>query len=302
MDARDLLHKKAMQERKFREKEFLAPYAQDSKYAIVKMGKVNYNFRIEGFSGCGIGIFQPSDPLNAKFVKEADWEESRAYMRLLPKLHIILAYETDKGWVGYPMDADSAQHQFDCIVLQEVLIKNVSDAERFDVITACFDGMQFWYDDVFDGADMLKSQAMREAFDPALSETEMKQSFAQIKGRTPEDIHVFEMAIASWNHLKRTSTEDQIQELLKSGGGKLDKYVVRGVNIEIQWKSDSGRDYNSVVNKNTMDVVCAGICLDGEDKKFHLKDLPFLISRGERDDLIYRTRGRNMDMYGDIDD
>jgi len=302
MEAKQLLQQMVAKERNFRTREFLAPYAEGMKSAVVKFGGVNYQFRITGFTESGIGIFQPIDHSCAKYMKDAEWDAARAFLDMLPKLHLILCYETEHGWVAFPMNVESTQKRF--AFTGEVVVKGVTDAERFDVVTTRFDGVHFWYDDIFDGADMIKSESMRDAFDTKLPISEMRNEFDKIKGHTPEDTHAFELAIASWQKFRRQSTEGQLKALLSAGGGRLQKYVVRGVNIEIKWQSASGQDYNSLVKKDSLDVVCAGICLDGQDEKFHLKDLPFVISRGEDGGLIYRTRdARTVDWeHPDIDD
>jgi len=302
MEAKQLLKQMVEKERNFRTREFLAPYAEGMKHAVVKFDGMNYQFRITGFTNSGIGIFRPIDHSCAKFVKDAEWESARAFLDMLPQLHLILCYEVDGGWVAFPMNVESTQKRF--AFTGEVVIKGVTDAERFDTVTSRFDGVHFWYDDIFDGADMIKSESMREAFDPKNPISKMRETFDKIKGRTPEDRHAFELAIASWQKFRRQSTEGQLKAMLAAGGGKLERYVVRGVNIEIKWKSASGQDYNSVLKKDSLDVVCAGICLDGEDAKFHGKDLPFLVTRGEEGGLIYRTYNpRTVDWNNlDIDD
>ena len=306
MEAKELLKQIVEKERNFRTREFLAPYTEGLRTAIVKFDGVNYQFRITGFHGSGIGVFQPIVHSCAKYKKDAEWEVARAYLDLLPHLHLILAYESDKGWVSYPLNVESTQKRF--AFKGEVLVKGVTDVERFDVVTARFDGVNFWFDDVFDGADMIKSEAMREAFNPNRPVSQMRKKFDEIKGHTPEDCHTFEVAIASWHRFRRVTTEERIKKMLASGGGKLVKYVVRGANIEFNWKSESNESYSSVVKKDSLDVVVAGICLDGEDEKFHGKDLPFLIARGEAGGLIYRTHNPrtvdwdNLDIEEDVED
>ena len=300
MDAKRVLDKVVAEERSFRKRDFLAPYTDNIKTALVKMGGMNYRFRIVGFSGSGIGIFEPVDHSCARYKSDADWETTRRYLDVLPHLHVILAFESDQGWIAYPMNMESTQKRF--ALEGEIIVKNVSDAERFDVITVRFDGMHFWYDDMFNGADMVKSNFLREAFDPVnLSPTAIWNKVDQIKAVTPEDKKAFTLALDAWNYFKRASTEEQIAEVLAAGGGILGTYVVRGANIEVKWHSKSGREYTSAVDKN-FNILdgCAGICVDGEDHKFHLKDMPYIVAIGERDNAIYTTSIR--DIEGSFDE
>jgi len=300
MDPKEVLKKIVTQERNFRKREFLAPYTEGMRTAIVKMSGMNYRFRIVGFTGSGIGMFEPIDHSCARFKGDADFATTRKYLDILPQLHVILVYESDQGWIAYPMNMESTCKKF--ALDGEIIVKNVSDAERFDVITARFDGMHFWYDDVFHSADLMKSSFMRDAFDPAsLLPSKMREKIDEIKGLTPEDKESFELAIRSWNYFKRVTAQEELEQILAVGGGRLLSYVVRGANLEVRWKSKQGNPYTSSVEKGSYDVVCAGICVDGEDKKFHFKDLPGIADMGEQEDAIYRTMGRDID-YDGIED
>lgn len=296
MDPKNLLKKTIEREKAFRKKDFLAPYSGQTKTAVVKLDKLHYKFRIIAFQGSGIGIFTPIDPTCATFQREASWEMRRNYFDALPFLPVILSYETDQGWVAFPMNIEATQKKF--ALEGEVIVKNVSDAERFDVTTARFDGVHFWYDEVFSGSDAIKSAAMRECFDPKLSPDMMRNNLEKIKGLTPEDKRAFELSISSWKVFTRMSTEATLRRVLSSGGGTLGSYVIRGMNIEIKWKSASGQGYNTLVDKESLDIVSAGICLDGEDTKFHLKDMPYLVNQGEEREVIYTMPLRNIDFEG----
>lgn len=296
--SKDLLDKFAERERDFRQREFLAPFTPGSKTALVKMDGVNYEFRIVGHKDSGFGIFKPVDATCAKFEREPDYSQLRQYLDLLPKVNMILAYESDQGWVSYPMNLDSSKATLG--LDSEIIVKNVSDSERFDVVTVRYDGAHFWHDEPFIGSDLSKSAAMRDCFVPDSTSQKMKEQLAQVKGLTPEDRRAFDLALMSWKLFQKVSTEDRIKGALSSGGGKLGRYVLRGDNVEIQWTSESGQKYTSLVKRGSLDVVSAGICLSNEDSKFHLKDLPFIIDQGEKRRAIYRMgQARGFDMEGD---
>ena len=268
--------------------------------AIVKMDDMNYKFHISGHSGNGIGVFSPVDETHATYKEEASWELSHNYMKVLPFIHMILAYEVEDGWVAHPMHSATAKTKLG--LMGEIVVHNVSDAERFDVVTVRFDGVSFWHDDVFIGADLTKSYGMREAFNADWTPSKMRKKLEEVKGITPEDHLAFTLAVDSWIHFKKVSTEDQLQEVLSPGGGKLKKYIVRGKNLEVQWTSRSGRLYTSTVNKESFDGICAGFCVDGEDTKFHLKDYPYIAAIGEEANAIYETTYRNIDYEGEWDE
>lgn len=308
MDARELRDKLAAKETALRHKEFLAPFDETSRKANVKVDGVIYPFRIVGQTGSGFGIFKPVDGSCARFVREAPFEMVRSFLGILPKLHFILAYETDRGWIAQPMNRESASKSLG--LESEALVKNVTDCERFDVVVARFDGSNFWFDEVFMGGDLSKAAAMRECFRKDRTPRQMKLDLAKIKGMSPEDLKAFDLAVVSWAEFRKLSTEAALRKVLGDSGGKLGSYVIRGANIEVRWTTESGRSYTSVVKKDSFDVVSAGICLSGGDKQFHLKDLPYIMKQGEDRNAIFRTalerdwadeHSRDLD-YGDEDD
>ncbi|MHA2279464.1 MAG: hypothetical protein ACXAC5_01040 [Promethearchaeota archaeon] len=286
-NARDLLARTIAKERDLRSQEFLAPYTEQSTTAIVKMDGVNYRFRIVGFQGSGFGVFAPIDPTCARFVRDGDFARVHEYLELLPQLYFILVCETDLGWCGYPFNLESAQRRLgvDC----EVIIRNISDIERFDVVSVRCDGRNFWYHEPFSGADPVKADELRECFALRSSPLQMQRRKKMIKGLTPEEKKAFEIALTSWQLFQRQTTEGRLKEFLARGGAGLDGYVIRGNQIEITWQAKSGSYYKSRVRKETLDVVSAGICLSGADQRFHLKDLPGIIEQGEAEGAIYVT-------------
>lgn len=298
--SRDLLNKMIKKEKEFRTKEFLAPYIKDSKTAIVKMDNANYKFRITGFDGSGFGIFQPVDPNCAKFVKEADFDQVRQYLDILPKIHFILAYEVEDGWVAYPMHAASAEHNFG--LQSEVVVRNVSDCERFDTVVARYDGLHFWFDEMSPAIDYHKAESMRYYFvaDEYSDPNRMKESVKSVVGLTDEDFKAFELAVNSWLYFKKMTTEDRLRTELEKGGGELKSYVVRGRHLDVKWKSDTGKTYRSIINKDNFRVFSAGICLAGTDRRFHVKDLPFIMRASEGMALPETNRNLNLDDDGSV--
>ncbi len=287
MDARELRDRLAAKEQEFRRSEFLAAYTERSKKIFVRVENVVCSFRVVGQPGSGFGVFKIVDGNCARFVKAAPFDLQRRFLDMLPKLHLILSFESDRGWVACPMNAESARKSLG--LDSETYVQNVSDCERFDVITARYDGVNFWFDEVFIGADPQKSEAMRRCFVKDRTPQQMKTSLARVKSVTPEENEAFRLALASWAMYQRTTTEERIKKTLADSGATMASYVVRGTNIEVRWKTTKGEEYTSLVKKETLDVVSAGICLAGQDKKFHLKDLPYVIEEGEGRDLIYTT-------------
>lgn len=269
-------------EREFRIKEFLAPYTEESKIAVIKMDGLNYKFHISGFSGSGIGKFVPVSPTHARYLSEANQDLIKLYFNNLPLLRVILCYETNFGWVAYPANISVARNKF--FLDGEVVVKNVATANRFDLVLTRFDGLHFWFDGVCSTTNSDKAKDMRDCFIPKYTPDQMREALKKVSGITPEDTSAFELAISS--------AENILNEYLTTGGGSLTSYVVQGPNIEIKWKSAAGNSYTSLVDKESLDVISTGVCLT--DDTLHLKDLPFLAESIEN----YRVPIRNIDFNG----
>jgi hypothetical protein len=276
----DLFKNIVKMEREFRTKEFLAPYTEESKIAIIKMDGLNYRFHIGGFSGSGIGKFIPISPTYAEYTGEADQSLVRSYFNSLLSLRVILCYETNFGWVAYPASINVARNKFS--LDGELVVKNAFD-NRFDVVLARFDGLHFWSDGICP-TNSFKSKCMRDCFVPKYTPDQMREALKKIPNITPEDNCAFELAISS--------AENILNEYLTTGGGSLTSYIVQGPNIEIKWKSAAGNSYTSLVDKESLDVISTGVCLTNDT--LHLKDLPFLAESIEN----YRVPIRNIDFNG----
>jgi hypothetical protein len=183
----------------------------------------------------------------------------------------------------------------------ETTVQCVTDCERFDVVIARYDTVNFWFDELFLGGDPQKAEAMRECFRKDWTPQQMKKGLAQVKGATPEDRRAFDLAVKSWQKFQVLNTEARIRKVLQESGAVLGSYVVRGDKLEVRWKTDRGTAYTSMVAKDTLDVVSAGICLDPhdgsgpQDHKFNLRDLPYIMRQGEDRHEIVRRGGWERD-------
>lgn len=293
-----ILDKMIAKEKSFRHKRFFAPFTPNTKTAVVKLDGMNYVFKIN-CPGTGFGFFQSLDGVKADLIEMSSLDSVRQYLDILPRIHLILCYETNYGWVAYPLHLESAKKKLS--VSGPIIVRSVADCQRFDVIVARFDGLYFWYDEIFSGEDPFKSEEIRQCFTGFQSKP-MFQKFEKLSGVSPERKTAFEIAVGSWEEFRKTTTEENLQNLLVQGGGSLKSYIVRGDNLEVNWDTSSGSRYISIVDKETFDVLSAGICLSGEDTKFHLKDLPYIVFQGEQQQAIYRTIHTSIQDGEDDDD
>jgi hypothetical protein len=266
---------------------FIAPFDQNTTTIIVKIDKVNYKFKINKTKSSGLGYFKPKNSKEAVLVGEVEEYLADSFLKSLPSLIFILCYETDFGWIAYPYDLNGiAKYN----IFGEILIKNVKDCQRFDIITARYDSVNMWYHEPFAGANISKSIQLRDCFQSDFNELQIKAAKDKILGLKTEESKAFDIVLESWKKFLKTSTEDTIKQFLQNSGATLSNYILKGTDIEIKWKAPSGKTYYSLIKKDSYDVVSAGICLSGEDQKFHLKDLPYLVDFAEKENGVYVTR------------
>lgn len=290
---KNVFNKLAKQEREVRVRDFVSPYVERSKFAFVKFANMSYRFRIIGFNNDGFGIFHPIDPLTARFVKQADFDVIRQYLSVLPVFKFIIVCETDIGWCACPYNTESMAKKIG--EATEVIIRLASDVQRFDVINTRFDGYTFWFDSLSTEIDVNVSIRLRNIFQKSQQFNYVEERLDDIPGLTPEYKTAYKLAISALQLSKKNTVEGNIKKFLGRGQAELDSYVIRGDNIEIKWRTISNRIYHSLIDVKTMDVVSAGICLSGQDNKFHLKDLPGVVNEGERRGAIVRTRSNDED-------
>ena len=82
-------------------------------------------------------------------------------------------------------------------------------------------------------------------------------------------------------------TLDKIKRALSHGGGEFKSYIERADSYTVTFSLD-GEDFSSTIRKDDFEVVSAGICLSGEDRKFDLQSLVGVVKKGQRERKIYR--------------
>ena len=74
-------------------------------------------------------------------------------------------------------------------------------------------------------------------------------------------------------------------------GATILNYSISGNRVTIDWKLDAtGRNFNSVIEADSLRVIEAGYCMSGRDKDHSVTSMVKLAEVYEEDDLIYKTR------------
>lgn len=242
------------------QKQFFALFANHSQYVLSQKHDKYHTFRIVGFDAGGAGIFESIDATCAKYVKEVPLEQKQAYFHTLPSIHLIMSYETDRGWMCYPfIKLDEADPLYD--LQSEVLVKNVVGCDRFDTISARYDGMHFWFDSkITSDNESIKAQAMRLCLRHDLTPERMKYNIDKINCQlTQEDRKAFSLAVQAWLIFQRQPlAERQFANVVQSDGS-LGSYVVHDIDTNVRFWQEANYKYDSVVDNELLGVTCIGI-------------------------------------------
>ena len=138
-------------------------------------------------------------------------------------------------------------------------------------------GSNFWFETIKFGADVERKEKLRERIE--------SQSYAIPKdlesGLTPEERIAFGFASQFHKQATMSNLEKRLHGELGKYGASMSKYVERGENVSVQWKDEyTGSTYTTVLKKDSLDVVTAGICLSGGDKRFDLQSLVGVVREG----------------------
>jgi len=299
----DLLNKLADKEQKILSQKIFAPYIKGGNSIILRIDKVIYKLKTPKFKKDGFGVFRANTPNTAKRLREAERYEIEDYLLLLPKVDFILVWKSDR-WLACPSNANSFKQQFgmDPRLVNILVADNV---EMLDTIEARFDGSNFWFDCIKFGGDVERKEMLRQRIENQQYQVDKNIT----SGLTPEEIAAFRYTAAFHEEANRPEFEKRLEMELEKVDASMDKCIERGDNVEVQWrdKKTSGK-YTSVLRKDDLSVVTAGICLSGGDKKFDLQSLVTVCRQGaNRGHVVHVGRGGMgergyWDMYGDGDE
>ena len=225
----------------------------------------------------------------ARFNREPTMSERQAYLDLFPVLRLILCRRQNEQWLGIP--ANQADTRFRVSGLVPVQLPE--EVQIFEVVQTRFDGKACWFDSTDQGHSPRTAVYLRESLTKLLEPDKLALS-----GLTQEEKDAYLMAygpaLEADIEAKKDKQEERIKLALFKAGARYQSYIERGNTYTVEYQVD-GQRHRSVLNKDTLAVESAGICLSGGDRNFDLQSLVGVIREGYRRRRIVRV-GNN---YGD---
>ena len=257
-----LFQQLAAAEQSFMNQEFLAPAIRGGK-VNVRIAGVLLRMQIEPSDFRGWGVFLPITHSNALLVREATLAERQRYLSVTRSTSMVLHDRIAGTW-----NAVSA-HQGQGSGVAPVYL--VEGAELFDRVKVRSDGANYWYDGIDRSGDAATAAWLRRSLETEIAPQELRRKGLTSQQRLAYTLKYFSR-IEAQKIIRQDEVESQLREALSHAGSTLEGYVEHRDGFRVTYLV-GGRRHVSSVNKDDLTVQVAGICLNGEDRKFDLTSL-----------------------------
>jgi hypothetical protein len=269
----DLLNRLEAAEQGFAGSQFLAPLPAGAQVAV-RIAGIICTLRISrGLPPAfrGWAILRALSAAQAEFLRPASLAERAAYLALFPALRLVLLHPEGRSWLASP--AQLADARFRLPEIMPVLLPE-EGLERFDTISARFDGSRVWYDRRDPTRDPALGAYLREQITHLSPADHLPPPAENLhkRGLSAEERHAYTLLREALRSARLTLVEERLEEALNHAGARLHSYSERGGAYAVTYEVD-GRQHTSLVNPGDLTILTAGICLSGEDQRFDLASL-----------------------------
>ncbi|MEM7473811.1 MAG: hypothetical protein AAF483_02390 [Planctomycetota bacterium] len=279
-----LFQKLASEERGLTKTQFLSPVLRGGNVQVRIAGVVMSLSVAEPAGFEGWGVFQPLSPRAAKWIRSPTMREKSEYLKLFPSVRFVLSHQVggDKThWLGLPANQSERQSKQGSQNL--VPIQLVGECERFETIVARFDGHVCWFERRDSRVSLRVARHLREQLQKLTKPEQL-----QLSECTKAEMEVYRKLHRRLLAEMRDPDEDRISEALKRGGGQYISHREVGDKFTVMYVVN-GESHHSTVDKSTLAVQSAGICLEGMDRDFDLQSLVGVIAEGQNRGEIFHV-------------
>ncbi len=275
MKVNDIFRKVEKVEQALLDSEFISPVVRRSKIRVRVLGLI-YEFRVrDSFEGWA--ILKPVSPTHARVVGSPNLMQISEYLKGFLKVGSILCQKRQNIWYGTNQFVDVYEVQNPILLADGV--------ELFDEIIARFDGQNCWFEMKAPTHDPAISEYLRQSLSQSTPADKLQKS-----GLTPSHKKAYQWQILLKEKKIGELTLDKIKRAVDHGSGQFKSYIERNNSYTVIF-SLAGEDFRTTVRKDNFEVLSAGICLSGEDKKFDLQSLVSVVKEGQEKDKIHREGG-----------
>ncbi len=259
--SKNLLDKTRELEKEFLNSTFLAPVRGE---VAVRIGGIVYKLDVEPKNFEGWAVIKPKDFTIAGVVSDPQPHQIYDYLKNFPSLRCILLKKIKgKTWLALPYNLSDSMQRFK--IKKPFLVHLVERGDVFEHIKAVYDGSNFWFESIDTSPSLEKTEKMREGI------TEQKEEI-QVRDLTREERMAYSFVLSTVKEELVSRDERKIKGALKRGGAELSSYSEAEGDFVVKWKF-GGEEYTTVVKKEKLSVVSAGICLSHRDELFDLTSI-----------------------------
>jgi hypothetical protein len=153
-------------------------------------------------------------------------------------------------------------------------------------IVTRFDGAQFWFEGPDTRADPGAAAYLRESLQKNVVPSRLARTGLTAEHRTAYTLH-HAMRQEALAREERARPESRLRQALTHAGANLRDFSEWADVYRVSYEVD-GQRHTSVVRKDNLAVVTAGICLSGRDSDFDLGSLIGVLREGEDAGRIVR--------------
>jgi len=279
----DIMTEMVELERQLSDSEFVATYLGGP--IVTRVGGIVYKFRPQDYhTPHGCYLWRPKDTRTVRYTRQLDLVERQRFLNKFPKMIVIAVAKIDNHWIVVPWNLEEAGKRFGIMGITEAHL--VRGVEPFDVIEVAMTPMPV----MIDRARQILPWAHDIDLEHAAGTAEMVA--ARIQGITPEGRLALQYLFKTSEELKQSQEENRIRMALGCMNADLLSYVEQDeTHLVVKWKFQ-GLEYRTVVQKDDLEVVSAGICLSGKDRKFDLTTIVSVMKERQQ-----RWGDEHMDTY-----
>jgi hypothetical protein len=273
----DIISEIGKKEAEITQQVFISPIFSNSRVATHIDGIV-YSFVIPGVES-GWYQIKPVNTKVARIIGPANLIEQEMYLKCLDKLRLVIVMKKDNIFYGVPDKANKFGFQVNDLL---PIFLHSDPAMDFDRVITRFDGANIWYECVDQGNGPAKAEYLRDCMAKVLDPSKLKFS-----GLTIEERLAYTLRLTLDKRLIIDSKKDQLKRDVEFAGGSFIKFAERADHYSVTYQVN-GNEFTSYVAKNPAhSVISAGLCLNGNDKRFDLKSLVTVIREGHQKGLIH---------------
>jgi hypothetical protein len=253
---------------------FIAPYIGGGKIRL-RLDGIVFELQVRNCPE-GWSIFEIVAPGQAAFAQAAPLSMLQNYLKLFPRLRLILVDRFDDCW--WAVAASNADQKIRLGGPVPIFLN--SNAAAFDTVYCRFDGSNFWYEAVDRRRDPAIALALRQAINKDIAPDDL-----YCAGMVPQEKLAYQMRYLDRHKEEKSllmNDEQRIANALNHAGAQLDSYRYSPDREQVAVRFIvGGREHQVSIRPNNLELVSAGICLSGRDSDFDLASLVGVLREAE---------------------